>query len=49
MVEFFKEELDINKNEIISIHLNQYQETSKTLPHKDSNSSRTYLILLDMT
>lgn len=48
MVDFFKEELDINKNEIISIHLNQYQETSKTLPHKDSNSSRTYLILLDM-
>ena len=46
LVNFFSEHLSINKNEIISIHSNQYKETSKTLSHRDSNSSRTYLILL---
>ena len=46
IVNFFSKHLGINKNEIISIHSNQYQEGSKALAHKDSNSSRTYLILL---
>lgn len=48
LVEFFQKYIGINKNEITSIHLNQYNETAKTLPHRDTNSSRTYLILLSV-
>jgi len=39
----------IKQNEIISIHTNEYKRSSKSLPHIDSNSSRTYLILLEMS
>lgn len=46
LTKFLEEILTISETEIVSIHLNEYRESSKTLPHRDSQSSRTYLILL---
>lgn len=43
---FLENKLLINRKDIISIHLNEYHPGSEALLHKDSNSSKTILILL---
>lgn len=46
-LEIFLRDNIITKNQnIISIHLLTYEEGSETLSHRDSNSSNTYLTLL---
>jgi Rps23 Pro-64 3,4-dihydroxylase Tpa1-like proline 4-hydroxylase len=47
LVKFLFENFSIRKDDIISIHINDYNEGSYAEMHQDSNSSKTYLILLE--
>ena len=47
LTDFFKEEFNIIQNSIVSIHVNEYEEGDECLPHRDSNSEDTILILLN--
>mgnify|MGYP000876758767 CR=1 FL=1 len=47
LVKFLFENFSIRKEDIISIHINDYNEGSYAEMHQDSNSSKTYLILLE--
>jgi len=47
LTDFFQEEFNIKPDEIVSIHVNEYKESARCLPHKDSNSEDTVLVLLD--
>ena len=47
LTDFFKEEFNIIQNSIVSIHVNEYEEGAECLPHRDSNSEDTILILLN--
>jgi len=47
LTDFFEEEFNIIQNSIVSIHINEYEEGAECLPHRDSNSEDTILILLN--
>lgn len=48
LVKFIRENIiRVYDSEIVSIHINTYKETSGAPEHKDLNSLRTYLVLLE--
>ena len=47
LTDFFQEEFNVKTDSIVSIHINEYKEGAACLPHRDSNSEDTILILLN--
>ena len=47
LTDFFQQEFNVKKDSIVSIHINEYEEGVECLPHKDTNSEDTILILLN--
>ena len=47
LIDFLTEKTKLPKEDIVSIHFTEYSEGSETTDHRDSNSSHTFLFLLN--